>query len=83
MAETRTGNYQQIAPLSGFSLLETLIAVSLLAFDHHTASVAVHMMITTQDSASQSQIAARDSVMRDSLAETRTISLDDWAQICF
>ncbi|MGB2284441.1 MAG: type II secretion system protein [Candidatus Puniceispirillaceae bacterium] len=51
MAETRTGNRQQIASLSGFSLLETLIAVSLLAF---VASVAVHMMITTQDSASQS-----------------------------
>ena len=80
MAETRTGNRQQIASLSGFSLLETLIAVSLLAF---VASVAVHEMITTQDSASQSQIAARNSVMRDSLAETRTISLDDWAQICF
>ena len=80
MAETRTGNRQQIASLSGFSLLETLIAVSLLAF---VASVAVHMMVTTQDSASQSKIAARDSVMRDSLAETRTISLDDWAQICF
>jgi len=65
MAKTSTVNYQQIARLSGFSLLETLIAVSLLAF---VASIAVHMMITTQDSASQSQIHARNTLKRDSLA---------------
>ena len=42
-----------------------MIAISLLAF---VASVAVHMLITTQHNASQSHINARTATMRDSLA---------------
>ncbi len=51
--------------VSGFSLLETIIAISLLGF---VASVAVHMVITHQQRASKSHSNARTSVMRDSLA---------------
>jgi len=59
MLRGRSKNYLKTQTVSGFSLLETMIAISLLAF---VASVAVHMLITASARLGVQQLTAKSAI---------------------